>query len=818
MAYDSARQRVVLFAGYAGGFFADTWEWNGNDWVEQSLTPRPSARGVHAMAYDSARGSVVLFGGQGPSGWLADTWEYRRSEICNGLDDDADGTVPVNEIDQDRDDYVSCSPWTGSDPNVLGGGDCDDTNAARFPGSMEICDGLDDDCDGLSENDPTRVLSDRLIGSSDADYPALAWTGEWYGAVWFDQGQLKFARVDVHGRTVGENVLVALAPQGIQPSIVWNGTGFGVAWVDGSGFVWDPRKLNLALLNLDGTLRTDTERPNPVVVTPVANEFQAAGQLVWNGNGYALAWTEFTDGNYQQVRFAAFDTNGAMLTETVVGPPTMWWYQGVTLAWNGNGYGAAWVEAYDGERFRVLDASGTPMGPVKNDGFVASGSRLRLTAVWNGAEYGVATVGGWFSFSRLDANGDNLSNSSSFFNNDLDHVSLSWNGSEWGASFGSIPTMVQPIQQSGPLFVRIASSGQALSPPILISPQSVGAAGSLAWNGSEYAVVWPDRRNGDPEVFFARIAPQGCHCDDSDLDAFSRCDDCDDGNASAYPGAPQSCDGINNDCADSNWPTASPGEADTDADGYRLCSGDCNDAAAAIHPGAAETCNSLDDNCNTLVDEDALGEDTDGDGDHNLCDNCPQLANPTQLDTDADGNGNSCDNCTFVANTGQQDADLDARGDACDNCRLDYNPLQDDYDGDAAGDACDNCLFDYNPLQTDMDDDVEGDLCDLDDGLIYILFHQPDYVEWQEETSFARWNSYRGDLAVLRSGGPYTQLPGSNSLASRQCGLTDPWALDGDDPAPGKAAFFLTTGVFGGESSLGTNSAGQVRPNANPCP
>ena len=30
--------------------------------------------------------------------------------------------------------------------------------------------------------------------------------------------------------------------------------------------------------------------------------------------------------------------------------------------------------------------------------------------------------------------------------------------------------------------------------------------------------------------------------------------------------------------------------------------------------------------------------------------------------------------------------------------------------------------------------DDEGDICDLDDGMIYILFHQTDYVEWQEES------------------------------------------------------------------------------------
>lgn len=81
------------------------------------------------------------------------------------------------------------------------------------------------------------------------------------------------------------------------------------------------------------------------------------------------------------------------------------------------------------------------------------------------------------------------------------------------------------------------------------------------------------------------------------------------------------------------------------------------------------------------------------------------------------------------------------------------------------------------------------------------------------------WNSYKGDLSVLKATGVYTQAPGSNALARRDCGLTDPWVEDFDPPASGEAAYFLTTGVsLGIESSLGTDSAGNPRPNANPCP
>ena len=76
-AYDSKRQRLVLYGGYRiheGEIqrLGDTWEWDGHEWHRVS-TDGPSARHGAAMAYDSRREQVVLFGGNGAMG---DTWEW----------------------------------------------------------------------------------------------------------------------------------------------------------------------------------------------------------------------------------------------------------------------------------------------------------------------------------------------------------------------------------------------------------------------------------------------------------------------------------------------------------------------------------------------------------------------------------------------------------------------------------------------------------------------------------------------------------------------------------------------------------------------
>jgi hypothetical protein len=298
-------------------------------------------------------------------------------------------------------------------------------------------------------------------------------------------------------------------------------------------------------------------------------------------------------------------------------------------------------------------------------------------------------------------------------------------------------------------------------------------------------------------------------------------DDCDDTHAAVYPGAPEVCDGLRNDCNAPGWPSLAGLETDNDGDGYAECAGDCNDANAAVHPGAVETCNGIDDNCDGLIDNDALGQDTDGDGVRNVCDNCVLVANPDQHDGDGDGFGDACDVCPTISDKAQLDADHDGVGDACDNCKTLSNVHQDDADLDGVGDACDNCPFDVNPSQSDVDHDGEGDRCDLNDGLIYITPRtlSSEGLEWQRETGYDKWNVYRGSLSVLRATGIYTQINGSNALATKLCGQSDNWYADLTNLGAGATAFYLVTGVSGGvESSLGTDSAGIARLNTNPCP
>ena len=65
---------MILFGGKNDTtFFKNTWEWDGKHWTQRQDIG-PAARAFAALAYDSARERAVLFGGTGQS-LFGDTWE-----------------------------------------------------------------------------------------------------------------------------------------------------------------------------------------------------------------------------------------------------------------------------------------------------------------------------------------------------------------------------------------------------------------------------------------------------------------------------------------------------------------------------------------------------------------------------------------------------------------------------------------------------------------------------------------------------------------------------------------------------------------------
>ncbi|ANM30078.1 hypothetical protein ABI59_11595 [Acidobacteria bacterium Mor1] len=751
--------------------------------------------------------------------------------------------------------------------------DCNDASAGIFPGALELCDGLDNDCDGELDEAPqcqrACEFPDGLFdgaplqeGGRDAD---IVWTGTEFALVWDgpEEGTgsrvIYFARVSSDGPVVEPPIQLTTAEaRATAPSLTWTGTQYGFSVFNNPS---GGRSVRFARLDSTGARIGDE--------VDLGDGFFPS--TIWTGSEFGLFWTTRLPDSTNELRFARIAADGTLLQGPVMvdAAPS---YSGVSAVWTGSEYGLTWHRTVgDGLEvfFLRVDDLGNPIGvPLQ----LTSGPDWMRDAdlVWNGTEFAVV----WRSrdnfvfsavFQRIAANGTPIDAPIAI--NDagsVGDVTLAWTGEEYAVVWADDRTLTFHVY-----LARVDAAGSRLGGNARITAAEVLATSPrLVWNGEYYGMAYAyqfllrmarvacdclnvdgdietrckDCLDTDPTVF--RRAPQICdgknnNCDhpswpglegindgDDDQDGFSECDlDCDDAEAAVFPGAPQICgDGLSNDCNAMFWPAlAMTNEFDDDGDGFSECDGDCDDSRFQVYPGAPEICDRVNNDCDSLswpeVPVDNLDGDSDGfaacEGD---CDDANPLANPARGEEcngfDDDCNGQIDDDELGV------DSDLDGLSNVCDNCRAVFNPNQLDGDLDGAGDACDNCVVLANPGQADIDGDGEGNACDLNDEMVFGRFTAADEYTWQEESPYVRWNFYRSDWDVFVDTGFYTQSPGSNPIAARQCDLLVRTAVDAFAPPPGKLAFYLVSGERPPsiEGPIGTTSDGVGRSNSNRCP
>jgi len=165
---------------------------------------------------------------------------------------------------------------------------------------------------------------------------------------------------------------------------------------------------------------------------------------------------------------------------------------------------------------------------------------------------------------------------------------------------------------------------------------------------------------------------------DADGDGSPASEDCDDDpltGVDIHPGAPEICDGIDNDCDgdidddDDDRVDAPTWYPDADADGYAdesgaviACDapkqhiaeplGDCDDTDAAINPGAAEACDGVDNDCDaTTVEAGAVFTPTGGAGVDISADLTGLPVSPASWSSSEDGTLSLCGETWYAALT-----------------------------------------------------------------------------------------------------------------------------------------------------------------------
>ncbi len=179
-------------------------------------------------------------------------------EICNGIDDDCNGLIDDGVLitwykDGDGDGYGVDDAATNqqgcTQPNGYSAvaGDCDDTSTAVHPGAVEVCNGIDDDCNGVIDDGvQTTYYQDNDGDGYGVDNPATNVAActqpAGYSTVAGDCNDadpaINPAATEINGNNVDENCDGTL---GLCTPSTWNCSGNSAMQCDATGMYGTPQ-------------------------------------------------------------------------------------------------------------------------------------------------------------------------------------------------------------------------------------------------------------------------------------------------------------------------------------------------------------------------------------------------------------------------------------------------------------------------------------------------------------------------------------------------------------------------------------------------
>jgi hypothetical protein len=221
---------------------------------------------------------------------------------------------------------------------------------------------------------------------------------------------------------------------------------------------------------IDDDCDGEIDEPTPLQLTEDGG-YSFGASLVWTGTELGMAWADdFASPN--EIHFTRLDVDGTFLMDPVAVSDTVISVE-PSLVWTGTEFAVAWQEGIQegvNTKYRITFAR-----------FSSTGSVAGSTPLTDGAFY-----------ARLPA--------------------LVWTGTEFAVTWSDS----RPVEDSfHPYFNRLSSSGEILGEDLRMTENNTDlyTETSIAWTGTELAVVWTELVGGDYSIWFARIDSDGSMID-----------------------------------------------------------------------------------------------------------------------------------------------------------------------------------------------------------------------------------------------------------------------------------------------------------------
>ena len=347
----------------------------------------------------------------------------------------------------------------------------------------------------------------------------VAFDGTNYLVVWLDYRNNSLQYPDIYGTRVTPNGTV-LEPSGITisnavssqeyPELAFGGINYLIAWTDWRGVSADIYGARMAS---NGTVLD----PAGILIS-IGTNFEERPVVVFDGNNYLVAWEDNRNGSYDIYGMRVTQT-GMILNPypiTISNSPGS--QTNIAATFGGSNYFVVWEDNRDGE-YNIYGARISPSGTVLDPAGIpistATGDQRFPSVAFDGTNYLVV----WHDDRNYsDIYGARVSTGGTVLDPSGFRIGT---GANYRARpnliFGNTTYLVVWVDYrndpyTGNIYgARVDTNGTVLDPSgILVSNSSVAPEKpGLAFDGTNYMVLWSDYRNGNADIYGTRVSTAG---------------------------------------------------------------------------------------------------------------------------------------------------------------------------------------------------------------------------------------------------------------------------------------------------------------------